>query len=264
MTANYNNCEAIKNYFTFLTVQQAAALWCGIPKDDISGYLSQCKPMSETSEYGKSIFIHPFIECLGFRCRVLQDAINDNKLRAGRDGGKSAFISETGHVAYSRRTVNRDDLREFIKREFPDDMPKTLFDEVERKAHSALSSDAFMSLQAELEASKNELDKIRKSCHNLRNENESLKGQIMSLENMFNNAIANKSSENNSDLLIIGGMLAGMRKAKRDKGQPVTGIQEMVIRNAVEACKGISGISASQMQKRFADANKLIKQEDES
>ena len=41
----YNNCEDIKNYFTYMTIQHAAAIWCNIPKNEIDEHLKMCRTL---------------------------------------------------------------------------------------------------------------------------------------------------------------------------------------------------------------------------
>ena len=69
------HCSDVENYSTNLTVQQAAALWCGIPSEKVSQTLRESKPLRETTEHGKSILVHPNLHCLRTRCEAIQEAI---------------------------------------------------------------------------------------------------------------------------------------------------------------------------------------------
>lgn len=252
----YNRCEDVKNYFTHMTVPEAAAVWCGIPKEEIKEILGQCKPLGENSEYNRHILIHPYIECLGYRCRLLQDAINDNLLKVGRDGSRG-FIQEHDRVAYSRRTINRSDLKEFIREHFPADMPKTLFDEVERKAHAAISADAYLALQAELEAKKAEIMRLQEKLRAVQSENESKDYQIQSMEKMI---AAQPKAESTADLLIIGAIIGASERKKAASGHDGRGVQAALVNLIIEQYPTVSGLSKSQLDRRFAAANAFLKQ----
>lgn len=121
--------------------------------------MARATPVSLTNEYGKHVLRHPSIRCLEPRCRVLQDAIDQGKLKVGRDGGQSFLVSGSGHVAYSRRTLKREDLKAWIAETFPTDKPAFLFDEIERNTHTAINADAFRALQADRDALQTRLDK---------------------------------------------------------------------------------------------------------
>ena len=81
----------------------------------------------------------------------MHEAMDKGALLVSRENGKS-FEGTTDHVAPERRPVTRQNLKEWIAREFPADKPEFLFDEVERKTHSAINADAFRALQADRDA----------------------------------------------------------------------------------------------------------------
>ena len=88
----------------------------------------------------------------------MHEAIEKGALPVCRENGKS-FDGRTEHVAPERRHVTRQDLKEWIAREFPADKPAFLFDEVERKTHAAINADAyFRALQADRDALKSRID----------------------------------------------------------------------------------------------------------
>lgn len=257
----YNDCEEVKNYFTFMTVQSAAALWCGIPKNEIDEHLKMCHPLNESSAYGQSIFVHPFIECLEFRCRLIQEAIAANKLKVGRDGSKGMFEEEIGHVAYSRRTINREDFKEWVKKEFPNDMPKTLFDDIERNAHASITKDVFLALKADRDKLKNDVDQLKATVNSEISKKEDLVLENEHLKKIIDNlAIPKNTNLQDANLIIIGAMIESIKTANKKQGKATSGVQQKLIDYIVEAYPNTHGLSESQLKKKFAEANNYLKQ----
>lgn len=155
-----DSCDEVKAYYSFYYIPQAAALWCGVPVEMLEQILSQ------STLKGNNIYAHPKISCLEPRCRAIHDAIDNLKLPCGRDGKGRNFESED-HVASGRRTVSRQDLKEWIAKEFPSDKPDFLFDEVERKTHSAINAESFRALQADRDALQRQLKSAKETIKNL-------------------------------------------------------------------------------------------------
>lgn len=162
MNDGYNSCEDIKNYRGYYLVAEAAVLWCGVPRGDVSTILK------ESTERNGSIFHHPEIECLADRCMAIHEAIDNNILRCGREDGALVAMTTTQStrwempntteptspkyekVARSRRTVTRKNLKEWIEKNFSNkEKPSFLFDEIERKAHSAITTESYNTLMTE-------------------------------------------------------------------------------------------------------------------
>ena len=88
----FNNCENIKNNFDYLTVPEAAILWCGVPRNDLQIELQQCKPKGDNNGLARNTFIHPYISCVEPRCLLLHQSFDDGKLKMGRDGDTGGYI----------------------------------------------------------------------------------------------------------------------------------------------------------------------------
>lgn len=244
-----------------MTIQHAAAIWCNIPKNEIDEHLKMCRTLNETSEYGKSIFIHPFISCLEFRCKLIQEAIEESKLKVGRDGGKGNFQSEIGHVAYSRRTINREDLKEWIKKEFPNDMPATLFDELERNTHQAIGKDAYLALKADRDKQKNDVQRLEGLLQAINVEKESKISENEHLKRLIDSLATPKNTNiQDTNLIVIGAMIESIKERNKQLGKPTAGIQKQLIGYMLDTYPNVMGISESNLSKIFADANKYIKQ----
>jgi hypothetical protein len=155
-----DSCDEVKAYYSYYSIPRAAALWCGVPVEMVDQICSQ------STLKGRNIYTHPKISCLEPRCRAIHDAIDNLKLPCGRDGKGRNFESED-HVAPERRTVSRQDLKEWIAKEFPSDKPDFLFDEVERKTHSAINAESFRALQADRDALQRQLKSAKETIKKL-------------------------------------------------------------------------------------------------
>lgn len=255
------HCADVENYSTNLTVQQASALWCGVPATDVSKVLAESKPLRETTEHGKSILVHPHIRCLRTRCEVLQEAIENDEIRVGRDGGKPLFFSESGHVAYSRRTLSREDFKQWIKEKFPNNLPASLFDEIERNTHQAITKDVYLALKAERDKLKNDNQNLMQQLNNMKNEKEGLVSEKEHLQKLIDSLATPKNTNiQDSNLIIIGAMIESIKAQNKKLNKPTQGVQAKLIQYILEAYPKVAGISESTLQKRFSEANSYLKQ----
>jgi len=155
-----DDCEDVRAYYSVYYIPQAAALWCGVPVEMVETILSQA------AETGRGVVDHPKVSCLEPRCRAIHDAIDNDKLPCGRDG-KGRNLASQDHVAPERRTVTRQDLKEWIAQEFPSNKPDFLFDEIERKTHSAINAESFRALQADRDAIQRQLKSAKETIEKI-------------------------------------------------------------------------------------------------
>lgn len=255
------HCSDVENYSTNLTVQQAAALWCGVLPEDVSRILKEAHPLRDSTEHGKSILVHPHIHCLKPRCEAIQEAIENDEILVGRDGGKPCHYSGSGHVAYSRRTISREDLKIWIKKRFPNYLPKSLFNDIERNTHEAITKDVYLAVKSERDKLKNDIQLLESSLQSARNEKESLVSENDHLKRLIDSLATPKNTNiQDTNLVIIGAMIESIKERNKKLGKPTTGIQKQLIDYMLEAYPNVTGISESQLQKKFSEANKYIKQ----
>jgi FtsZ-binding cell division protein ZapB len=255
------HCADVENYSTNLTVQQAAALWCGIPSEKVSQTLSESRPLRETTEFGKSILVHPNLHCLRTRCEAIQEAIENDEIRVGRDGGKPFLFSESGQVAYSRRTISREELKLWVKKKFPTYLPHSLFNEIERNTHEAITKDVYLAVKAERDKLKNDIKVLESSIQSARNDKEALISENEHLKKLIDSLATPKNTNiQDTNLVIIGAMIESIKERNKKLGKPTSGIQKQLIDYMLEAYPNVTGISESQLQKKFSEANKYIKQ----
>ncbi len=117
-----DRCSEVAGLYVTYKIPVVAALWCGVPEEDVDDVLAEASPVSETSEKGKALLVHPRIKCFGPRVRVMQEAIDSGELQACDETGSR----RTG-VAYSRRHVYMSDLKEWSSRFSENERPQFLF-----------------------------------------------------------------------------------------------------------------------------------------
>ncbi|WEI20138.1 hypothetical protein PY247_10680 [Acinetobacter proteolyticus] len=147
------------------------------------------------------------------------------------------------------------------KKRFPNYLPPSLFNDIERNTHQAITKDVYLAVKAERDKLKNDIERVENNLRTLReekdrliSENDHLKGLIDSLATPKNTNIQD------TNLVIIGAMIESIKERNRKLGKPTTGIQQQLIDYMIETYPNVTGISESQLQKKFAEANKYIKQ----
>ena len=201
--SGYNSCEQAKSHFTLYSLRHAALLWCGVPAHQVNDHLEKA------IEVIPGVFSLSYISCLEPRCRLINDAIDRGVLPVCREKG---YVVDD-HVAPARRHLRGQDLREWIAKEHPNDKPAFLFDEIERKAHSSIDKNVFIALQADRDAARAELDRLKVRIKETTEERDNLLMEASALkaciEKMIPVAIEPgniSETERNSMLKLIIGM----------------------------------------------------------
>jgi len=58
-----DNCAAMKAHYAVYSIPQAAALWCGVPEEQIPTVIKEAEQLSPTG-LGRSIWTHSAVPCL--------------------------------------------------------------------------------------------------------------------------------------------------------------------------------------------------------
>lgn len=154
-----DNCAAIKALYEIYSTPKAAALWCGVPENEIDKIMNEVTQLSETGA-GRGIYTHPYIQCIKPRSRAIAEAIESGELPHGREDG---FPVENGvHVAYERRHFSGRNLKAWMEKNFPNKKPAFLFDDIERAVNSGISQDDYLTLKAKNEALEERLQNAEK------------------------------------------------------------------------------------------------------
>lgn len=246
-----DSCEAVQAYFTVYPVAVAAALWCGIPPEDIE------ESLSISTQTSRGVYKHPYIRCLEPRCRAIHDAIEKGLLPCSRENGK--VVQE--HVANERRHVSRQHLKDWIAAQFPSDKPAFLFDEIERNTHAAINADSFRALQADRDALKARVEKAAEEYRKLRSERDVLIAERDALAEQIKNPQDPGPRAQTTYLNIIGAMVAVLLgKSPAGKPNSVFNSQSAVIDQVLSHYDGKPGISRRSLEEKFAEGKKSLSQ----
>jgi hypothetical protein len=246
-----DSCEAVKAYFTIYPVPMAAAFWCGIPPSDVD------EQLSAATEIGRAIYRHPYISCLEPRCRAIHEAIEKGSLPCSRENGK--VVDSSDHVAPERRHVSRQHIKEWIAKEFPSDRPAFLFDEIERKTHSAINAESFRALQADRDSLYAQLEKAKSDFQKLRQDKEKLERVNKSLMTKIEKHGTPGERAETTYQNIIGAMLdLILKESPGGQAHSIFTNQAVIIQALLGYHEGKPGISARTLEEKFAEAKRSL------
>jgi hypothetical protein len=229
----------------------AALRWCGLIDHELK--ILQATGEAQFPPLG----VFPQWPCLRSNIEAILDAIENGDLPHGRDG-KTVIFGD--HVAVARRTIRHSDLKAWMTKYHPDKKPNFLFDDVERTTHAAINADSFRALQVDRDALKTRVDKAIEVYQSLRQERDKIEGERASLAATVEKMNVPGARAETSYLNIIGGLLGLMLgKSPAGKDQSVFQNQSMVIDSMLGNYPNSPGISSSNLEKQFADANRSIK-----
>lgn len=248
-----DNCEQLRAHFAYYAVPVAAMLWCGVPPEDIEQELRRTEPHPNI----RGALRHPYIPCLEPRCRVLHDAIDRGALPCSRENGKA--LAPNDHVAPERRHVSRNDLKEWVAREFPADKPTFLFDEIERATHPAISADAYRALVAERDTHKRRAENLAEDVRKLIAERNTVESECDALRAIVEKMSAPGGRAETTYLNIVGGLL-GLLLGKSPAGnaQSVFSSQAAIISAMLAHYGGKPGVSDTTLEAKFAEAKRSL------
>lgn len=245
----YNKCDHLINQFAYLSVLESALIWCGIPKDEIAEHAKMCKPKGDSNGLSRNTFVHPFISCVEPRCRILHEAFNNGLLKMGRDGKEGDYVEYTRHIAYDRRTIIINDLKEYIQEFHPNDMPKTLFSTVEINKAQPISNDDYIKLIAKLDALEAENKDLNQRLDKARSIYKEQKQELDFYRNSKQNELSDNTEQ--SYLATIGLLLELCQKKSFSS-------QSQIINTIIDY--NIQGQGQRTLQDRFAKANQILAQ----
>ncbi len=259
-----DDCAAIKAYYAIYSIPHAAALWCGVPDDQMSQILQEARQLSPTG-LGRSIWTHPGVPCLEARGRAIAEAIEDGELQCVREDGKPVPAGE--YVAHERRHVFGRALREWLKKAFPNEKPAFLFDDIEQSTHPAISTDAYWALKAEHEKLKVRLENAKSEYKKLREEKEALDAERNSFKDIVDKlnakvdklGVPGERAESTYQNIIaalldcIGGNLPGVQK------HPSFASEARLIEVIEDYFRGYGGLTKSTLSRKFPEAKRALK-----
>lgn len=250
MVNGYNpkSCSALEK--PFYKPIEVAIRWCGLIQHET-------KILSAVGEATMPrIDQFPQWPCLRANTEKVIDAIQHGDLVYGRDGAPVA-IGE--HVARHRLTIRHSDLKAWMVRNYPDQKPAFLFDEIERTTHAAINADSFRALQSERDALKVRIKKATEAYRTLKHECDTIISERDSLKAKVDKMAAPSERAETTYLNIIGGLLGLMLgKSPAGKQQSIFNNQAAIISALLGHYEGKSGISARTLEEKFAAAKRSL------
>lgn len=250
-----DSCAAMKAHYAVYSIPQAAALWCGVPEDQVEKKVQEARPISSTG-LGRCIWKHPEIPCLEYRSQALAEATEEGSLPHGREDGKPI---SGDHVAYERRHFYGRELKAWMEKAFPNEKPSFLFDDIERSSHTAISADAYRALKAEkerlkmrLKNAKTEFSKLRGEKNTIESERDSLKAAVDKMGLPSERAEATYQNIIAALLDCIAGNLPGIEK------HPSFSSEAKLIEAIDRHFDGYSGLSQSNLSRKFPEAKRAL------
>jgi FtsZ-binding cell division protein ZapB len=246
MREPWNDCNADVKPFYYPV--EAAIRWCGLTKHE-----SQI-----LKDMGDSPLPQPYPQwpCLRQRTELILDAMEMGDIPVGRDGTPTV---KGDHVAKHRRTVRHTDLKAWMEKHNPGQKPDFLFDEVERQAHSALTLEAYQTLETERDALKTRHDALSKRFKTLREEKEAIEGERDSLKSIVGKMSEPGLRAETTYQNIIGALLNCITgKIPSSRPHPSFPTETEVIEAILLTYPKHPGLSQRTLQGKFAEAKKSL------
>ncbi|MDD2744316.1 MAG: hypothetical protein PHV02_18815 [Rhodocyclaceae bacterium] len=188
---NEKSCNALEK--PFYRPVEAAIRWCGL----IEHEAKILTKLGDDAIPKTSMF--PQWPCLQANTEKILDATTNGDLPRGRDG--QTVICNKDQIARARLTVRHTDLREWMAKNYPDQKPAFLFDEIERNTHAAIDAKAFLALQVEQVATRSEIKALKEREAVIVSERDALIGERDALLAKSEKGL--NTTERNSLLVII-------------------------------------------------------------
>jgi hypothetical protein len=232
-TYNPKSCNNLeKPYYTPL---EAALRWCGLHAHE----QEIIKAAGANLTPPRTAF--PHWPCLFANVEKILDAMNCGELAMGRDGMPA--IGQ--HVAPYRRTTRHSELKAWMAKNYPDQKPAFLFDEVERSTHSAINKEAFAALQIELQAREARIEKAIDAYKKMQIKNAALQTEL--------DKKTESSPRERATLMRIIAVLVELAITPRNGRTSEAALIDEMLKNYPEK----EGISKTTLQQKFAEAKRI-------
>lgn len=229
----------------------AAILWCELAdhEDEIL-QVDLSQPGSLRKHFPQWPNLHDHVECI-------YDAILSGELPASYLGQPITSDSHVHRVYYS---IRRTDLLVWFVRSLPDQRPAFLF--AQNADHSGcVSLNAHLAKQAELDFALTSLEQLQQTYAAVADEmaalstlNDKLKARLDSL------GIPSETSETVQNRLIGAMLETTLGKNQNGKQQSIYSSQAALVQAILLRFPGVEGLSKSTIDRRFAEARRLIAQ----
>ncbi|GAB1616943.1 hypothetical protein [Pseudomonas sp. NGC7] len=228
-----------------------AILWCDLSEhEDEILQVDLLQPGSLRKHFPQWPNLHNYVECI-------YDAILSGELPATYLGQPITSDSHLHRVYYS---IRRTDLLIWFVRSLPDQRPAFLF--AQNADHSGcVSLNAHLAKQAELDYALRSLERLQQTFASTADEmaalstlNDKLKARLESL------GVPSETSEAMQNRLIGAMLETTLGKNQNGKQQSIYSSQAALVQAILLRFPGVDGLSKSTIDRRFADARRLIAQ----
>lgn len=235
MTYNPKSCNALEK--SFYTPIEAAIRWCGL----LSHEVEIMEVMQRVPDVVPDVGMFPQWPCLRANAEKIYDALLNEEIPYGRDGRR---VEDGDHVAPHRRTVRHADLKAWMAKNYPDQKPDFLFDEIEKGTHASITTESWHALTSERDALKVRVKNAEHEWLKLKSERDEWRKKYQDLAA----DVPDERPEKPSALLAIAGLLKLLLANDRKRYTQGT------IAEAIDAL-GWRGASRASLNNLFASAN---------
>lgn len=229
----------------------AAILWCDLA--DHSAEILQV----EISHSGELLKHFPQWPCLHFHVERIYEAIACGELPATFLGGPITLNDHAERVYWS---IRRADLRAWFALNHPDEKPEFLFpkniDHLE-----CVNLNAYLAVQAERDFYAREFKKMHQALDSLAEDMEAYKERERQFTAQLDAVGPASDASTSVHQTIIGAMLAVMlEKSKSGQPRSIYSTQAAVVDAITSLFPGVSGLSKRTLDRKFAQARRLLNQ----
>ena len=239
------------------TPAEAAIRWCGL-----SQYESRI--LSTIGCGIPALDVFPQWPCLRINLLKIHSAISDNTIEYALNGtvvdsAPYPRIIES-HLARGTLTIHRSALKYWIAKNYPDQKPAFLFDEIERTTHAAINADTFRTLQADRDVLRVRLNTLETRCCAVADENNALRKRVDVLTSDLSSAEPPNERSEKTYLNIIFALLDCIQGDVPGIGKHPEFKSEAKLIEAISAkYLGFAGLTKRTLEDKFAAAKKNYK-----
>ncbi|UOZ19243.1 protein kinase [Enterobacter asburiae] len=154
------------------------------------------------------------------------------------------------------------DFKEWLIKTFPNEKPKLIFDDIERNTHSSITVEVYQTLLADRDHLQVRINKAEEVFREQKRRIESLEGENASLKNMVEKGVGGMDGRSERSYLNVIGGLISIMLSKSPGGQrySIFDNQSAIIQTLLGHYVGKYGISDTNLEKKFAEANRSIRE----
>lgn len=248
-----DTCTALKTLYTLYSIQQAAALWCGVPEGQVEEIIQGATTLSDCG-LGICTWKHSDVPDLEYKSRAIAIALDNDSLPYLRDDYTPPYAYEPLEL----RKIPGRYLKEWIEKEFPNEKPEFLFSDPERDTY-AINSKAYQTLKAENDHLKQQNKEVNIDNTSLQEENKALRDECKLLKEASLQAGVLDENSETTYFRIIAVLLRYIKGDMQGVEQhPSYSSEDQLMEAILANFSGIDGISKRTFQRKFPEAKRSL------